>query len=80
MMKEPLSRRGPRVRRLLLPALACWLLLWVPCMVLIPSAGCGKAEYEQRMQRRASQLRQSPGAAADEEPADEETDPLDEEP
>ena len=76
-MNESLSSRWPVAQRISLGMVACWALLWVLGLVLIPSSGCGQAEYERRMDRRAGQLRQSSRAANDNSAADEQTDPLD---
>ena len=50
------------------------VLLWLVCLLLVPSTGCGKGEYEQRMNQRSSQLQRSGGS----EPAEPEADPADE--
>jgi hypothetical protein len=41
------------------------ILLGLVCLLLLPAAGCGKSEYEQRMDRRMSQLRSPGGSQAD---------------
>jgi hypothetical protein len=51
------------------------VLLWLMGLLLVPSTGCGKGEYEQRMNQRSSQLQRSGGSDA----AEPEADPADEE-